>query len=475
MTALPDWATVSDGALATAAVAGDRDAFAAIYDRYADRLHDFCVGMLRNRDSAADCVQDVFCIASTRLGQLKDPERLRPWLYSVARNEALRCIREGGRERVYDEVPDLASDEPGPDIMAARAELADLVAEAAGGLSDRDRAVLELTYRHGMDGPELAEALDVSHASAKKMMQRLRETIEKSLGALLVSRRAVENPNNCPALDEILTGWDGEFTVLMRKRIARHIESCPVCDEDRRRMVSPAALLGAAPAFIPAPGWLRARTLDRIQLPAVGQGGSAATQSGREPDGHSGGSPRPQRRRGHRAVIGAAILAAIGAAGLGLSTAWMLERNPDVHPADLTNKVTQSSAPIPQSPNEVEHSPAVRLAPASTEAPLGSAPSAQTTPATPLPAVPTQTSTQTVPTQTVNTLTTTATVTTTQIFPVRPPTVASEPPTFTAPPSQNSTMTTSPPATVVKPPRPIRGPGTVLRPIPVTTTAPVIQ
>src|SRR5579859_2442043 len=138
MTALPDWATVSDGELATAAAAGDRDAFASIYDRYADRLHDFCVGMLRNRDTAADCVQDVFCIAATRLGQLKDPERLRPWLYSIARNESLRCIRVGSRERVYDEVPDAASDEPGPDIMAARTELAELVAEATGGLSDRD-------------------------------------------------------------------------------------------------------------------------------------------------------------------------------------------------------------------------------------------------------------------------------------------------------------------------------------------------
>lgn len=470
MTALPDWATVSDGELATAAAAGDRDAFAGIYDRYADRLHDFCVGMLRNTDSAADCVQDVFCIAATRLGQLKDPERLRPWLYSVARNQALRCIRERTREQVYDEMPETVSAEPGPDIMAARTELADLIAQAAGGLSDRDRAVLELAYRHGMDGPELAEALDVSHASAKKMMQRLRETIEKSLGALLVARRAVENPNDCPELDEILAGWDGEFTVLMRKRIARHIESCAVCDEERRQMVSPAALLGAAPALIPAPAWLRARTLEQAQLPTSpsatgggrsdGQDGSAAAQSDREPDGHDGAS----RRRGRRGLIGAAVVAAMIVAGLGVGAGWMLERTPKVTPADLTNKVTQSSAPIPQSPNVLEHSPAGTPAPTSIEAPVTSAPTAQTTSSSP---------TQTAPLQT-GTVTTTATFTTSQVFPVRPPpTIASEPPTFTAPPSQTPT-TTPPPATVVKPSRPpIRG--TVIRPIPVTTTPPVIQ
>src|SRR5581483_7431543 len=87
-------------------------------------------------------------------------------------------------------------------------------------------------------------------------------------GALLVSRRVKANPNACPELGEILDGWDGQFTVLMRKRIARHIESCPVCDEERRRLVSPAALLGAVPVFIPAPAWLRDRTLDHAHLAA---------------------------------------------------------------------------------------------------------------------------------------------------------------------------------------------------------------
>ena len=49
MTALPDWDIASDADLAGAAAAGDRAAFAGIYDRYADRLHDFCIGMLRDR------------------------------------------------------------------------------------------------------------------------------------------------------------------------------------------------------------------------------------------------------------------------------------------------------------------------------------------------------------------------------------------------------------------------------------------
>lgn len=292
MTALPSWhvAAPTDAELACAAAAGDRRAFAQIYDRYADRLHDFCIGMLRDRDGAADCVQDAFCTAATTLAQLRQPDKLRPWLYAIARHEALRRIRDRQRERLCDDLPEAASGEPGPDTLAARSELADLIARAAGGLSDRDRSVLELTYRHGLSGPELAQALGVSQSNANNLVGRLRETIERSLGALLVARQARTNPAGCPELAAILDRWDGQFTVLMRKRIARHIESCPTCDQQRRRLVSPAALLGSAPVFIPAPSWLRQHTLGQIRLTSAST--STAADAGAHP-GVGSGPPRP--------------------------------------------------------------------------------------------------------------------------------------------------------------------------------------
>jgi hypothetical protein len=130
-----------------------------------------------------------------------------------------------------------------------------------------------------LDGPDLAEALGVSASNANTIVHRLRGTIERSLGALLVSR-GVRNSGGCAELSAILDGWDGHFNVLMRKRISRHIESCQTCDEERRRLVSPVALLGAAPAFIPAPAWLRERTLSEVQLTCaaspIGDGGADA-------------------------------------------------------------------------------------------------------------------------------------------------------------------------------------------------------
>lgn len=346
MTAVPNWDAgpgISDAELARASAAGDRGAFAEIYDRYANRLHDFCVGMLRDREAAADCVQDAFCIAATRLPQLRDPDRLRPWLYSIARNEALRRIRERRREEPSDDLPDSESGDPGPDMLAARTELADLIADAAGGLSDRDRTVLELAFHHGLDGLELADALGVSPTNANTLVHRLRGTIERSLGALLVSRR-VRNSGGCPELAAIIDGWDGNFNVLMRKRISRHIEACETCDEERRRLVSPVALLGAAPVFIPAPDWLRDRTLSEVELTSASTSMDAGSQGARS--GHGRSSVWPAT----------AFVAALIAA-LGLTLVWLNQNNVSITPTEVSQSVPASSTPAPPPPPTVAPPP----------------------------------------------------------------------------------------------------------------------
>lgn len=287
MTAIPRTDAVgpgrADADLVRAAAAGDRRAFEDIYNRYADRLHDFCIGMLRDRDAAADCVQDTFCTAATILGDLREPDKLRPWLYSIARHQAYKILRSRRRERASDELPDAASRDAGPNTLATRLELSSLVSEAAGGLSERDRTVLDLAYRHGLNGPELATALGVSQTNANTMLNRMRDTVERSLGALLVSRRARTDPSRCPSLSAILQDWDGRFTMLMRKRIARHIESCMACEDERRRLVNPAALLAGAPVLIPAPGWLRDRTMAEVRLTSA----SSATTTQTLPAGDS--------------------------------------------------------------------------------------------------------------------------------------------------------------------------------------------
>ena len=82
-----------DAEVVASIVAGDPDGLAAAYDRYADPLFKYCRTLLNDPADAADAVQDTFVIADSRLDGLREPERFRPWLYTVARNECLRVLR----------------------------------------------------------------------------------------------------------------------------------------------------------------------------------------------------------------------------------------------------------------------------------------------------------------------------------------------------------------------------------------------
>lgn len=253
----------ADAELVAGVLAGNRSAFAAVYDRYADRLYDFCFALLRDRHEAADAVHDTFVVVAQRLNQLKDPERLRPWLYAVARSVALAKIRAGKR-LVLDEADEMADPSVGPHRSVEQDELRDLVWGAAAGLSERDQSLLTLHLRHGLEGAELGEALGVSANNAHVQLSRLRDQVERSLGAFLIARLGKDD---CDELGELLADWDGKFSPIVRKRVARHVDSCKVCGDRRKVMVSPWALLATVPV-ISAPLLLRERVVGTVDLVA---------------------------------------------------------------------------------------------------------------------------------------------------------------------------------------------------------------
>ncbi len=87
----------SDAALARAWQAGDVRAFDEAYRRFAPVLFGTAVGLVGDRTAAADVVHDTFLRAATRVGGLRDPARLRAWLFAILRNEAVSVHR--GRSR----------------------------------------------------------------------------------------------------------------------------------------------------------------------------------------------------------------------------------------------------------------------------------------------------------------------------------------------------------------------------------------
>ncbi len=112
-----------DREIVAAIVAGDPAGLAAAYDGYAAALHAYCRSLLAEPADAADAVQDTFVIAAAKAGSLRDPDRLRPWLYAVARNECYRRLRGRTRLASLDEAADVSDTLFDASSGASRAEL----------------------------------------------------------------------------------------------------------------------------------------------------------------------------------------------------------------------------------------------------------------------------------------------------------------------------------------------------------------
>ena len=285
----------SDAGLVAGHLAGDPSALGGIYDRYADSLHDTAAAMLNDRSEAADVLHDVILIAAERMGQLRDPDRLKPWLFAILRNEVYR--RSKKRRRTI--ATDFSGSDDGHDLVddrttevgetvaedAAGEDLAELVRGAARGLDERDQLVLELSVRQGLGGQDLADALGVSANQSYTLVHRMRERVERSLAAYVVAKAG---RNDCSDLDTLLGTWDGEFTVLIRKRVSRHVDKCDVCDS-RRRRVAPLAMFGAAPVYA-APAALRDQILGRRTAGRSTADAVSVQRPGRIPPGRARGT-----------------------------------------------------------------------------------------------------------------------------------------------------------------------------------------
>jgi RNA polymerase sigma factor (sigma-70 family) len=278
-----------DREIVAAIVVGDPAGLAEAYDRYAPSLYTYCQSLLTEPADAADAVQDTFIIAAAKLSALRDQDRLRPWLYAVARNECRRRLRAAGSAATLDEAAEVTheTNDLGSDLE--QAELHEVVWSALGGLTPTEREIIELNLGHELSGADLADALGVPRNQAHAMASRARAHYESALGVLLVARSGREA---CPELAGILEGWDGRLTVLLRKRVGRHIRRCHACGDRQRRELSPAALLSVLPvAALPAA--LRQQVLGLIADSSPGAVAQRLAVGQRAGTPGPGGFPRP--------------------------------------------------------------------------------------------------------------------------------------------------------------------------------------
>jgi RNA polymerase sigma factor (sigma-70 family) len=301
----------SDSELAIAAASGDRGALADIYDRYANTLHELCRVILGDAHEAADALQDTFVIASTRLASLRDPERLKPWLCAIARHEAIRRSSKRARMRpARDEVLDVPVTDDAAAAGLVAGDAFNLVWDSAEGLTERERAVLELNVRQGLEGADLAAAVGLPGPATSVLLSRAKTQLAAAVRCTLLIRGGREA---CAELASIAPRKHAALDGLTRKRVTRHASECAICEPKWNASPDALGVLAAAP-LLGAPVALRHKVLNDPRLIS-----SSRPLGG--PGWQSDGFPpieKPSRRRVLAALIAAAALLLL-AAGLVLA------------------------------------------------------------------------------------------------------------------------------------------------------------
>jgi len=272
---------VRDDALVASARIGDRDALNEVARRHLPMVYNLVRQALHDDPDVDDVVQDIMVRALRQLPELRSTGSFRPWLTAIAvRQIGSHLARENVVARRVAPL-EAAIGRPGAEAEGEallQVELATQrrqVGHATRWMGGDDRVVYSLWWLETvgeLTRPEIAAALGTSVAHAGVRLQRMREQLE-------VSRKivaALEAMPGCDVLGEAIADWDGVPGPYWRKRLARHVLTCPLCAPAARPLL-PVERLLAGLVLLPVPLTLAKAFLGGAAGGAGPAGAAAAT------------------------------------------------------------------------------------------------------------------------------------------------------------------------------------------------------
>ena len=183
----------SDQSLIDQTLAGRREAFGQLVERYQHRLYHGLLHALGSAEDAQDVAQDAFVNAFEKLASFKGQAAFYSWLFRIALNAGVSAKRktrrmtasvEARREATGLEPTDNdPSNEPSHAMHVSDRQR--LVRQALSELSDEFRTALVLKEMDGMSYEEIATVVDVPLGTVRSRIHRARLELRAKLGMLL--------------------------------------------------------------------------------------------------------------------------------------------------------------------------------------------------------------------------------------------------------------------------------------------------
>ncbi|UCC84895.1 MAG: sigma-70 family RNA polymerase sigma factor [Gemmatimonadota bacterium] len=159
---------------------GDREAFAALVERYADQAFAVAYGFLQHVEDSEDLVHDAFIRALERIDSLQPGSSFGAWFYRLLVNTALNRRKYLARRRMED-VPVTAAGGASPSLDSERAELRARLAWALGKLPSELETLVILHDLEGFTHPEIARVLEIPEGTCRSHLSRARRMLRDLL------------------------------------------------------------------------------------------------------------------------------------------------------------------------------------------------------------------------------------------------------------------------------------------------------
>jgi len=194
-----------DVELARSLIAGEPEAFDRFVEHFRAKIFQYSWLMCGHREDAEEVAQETLLKVFENFAQIRDAERVRPWVFRIAKNACLMKRRKSvfapARELSLDELMaaktrsdgevrmEIADWSAQPDDLFLRAELRQTLTTAIGELPEIYRAVLLLRDLEELSTHETAEILELSEDVVKTRLHRARLAVRQKLDEKLRSER----------------------------------------------------------------------------------------------------------------------------------------------------------------------------------------------------------------------------------------------------------------------------------------------
>ncbi|MFI5382577.1 MAG: RNA polymerase sigma factor [Tepidisphaerales bacterium] len=206
--------------LARALLAGEAGAFEKFVEHFRSKVFHYSWLMCGLPEDAEEVAQETLLKVFENIDQLREPERVRAWVFRIAKNACLmqrrRSVFAPASELSLDDLPPAAelSDAAGPpDAELLRSELRAVLDRIVAELPPPYRAVVLLRDLEELSTEETAQILDVSTDVVKTRLHRGRTAMRQKLDCYVNNRCLEDQPSPDPTpldaaeREELFSAW----------------------------------------------------------------------------------------------------------------------------------------------------------------------------------------------------------------------------------------------------------------------------